>query len=213
MALALRPRSLQYLDEDDDTGSEKYPRDDDRSTSTRGSIQFISVKRRVNPLAFESRERIRFRPTRKMTPIGIFFVWEQNFHFRHQSIEKSIFSFVTKIQIFSSKSITAYVDGIFSIMCGVTEHVLPPDDFYWFHNGSKIDFTSHRGGGISLENIQHRKSSSSLLKIVYSTFEDSGLYECQPVGGFEDAIVLRNFSVVHVEERPKPFLFFSNANV
>lgn len=116
----------------------------------------------------------------------------------------------TKIQIVSSKSINAYVDGIFSIMCVVTEHVLPPVDFYWFHNGSKIDLASHRGGGIYLENTQHHKSSSSLLKIVYSNWDDSGLYECQPVGKFEDAIVLRNFSMVHVEERPKSS-FFSHA--
>ena len=71
--------------------------------------------------------------------------------------------------MFSAPSVlTAYKGGILNVACSVTEHVRPPSEFRWFHNDSLIDLASYRRGGINIENVNLKKSSSSRLRIVYA---------------------------------------------
>ena len=79
-----------------------------------------------------------------------------------------------------SKMIHIYSGKILNLMCVTTEQDLygPPDESKWAINGSEIDFGVHRGG-INIQIVKRRFSSTLKLTILYVHPKDSGLYECR----------------------------------
>ncbi len=107
--------------------------------------------------------------------------------------------------------VTAYRDSVFTLVCAVTEHLVAPADFVWWLNDSRVALATHRGGGVNVENVSGRRSSTSAVTVVFARHEDAGTYRCQPIGLFDDTHIVSDRVQVRVIQRPHKHFFASSA--
>ena len=65
-------------------------------------------------------------------------------------------------------------------MCVTTDQNIygPPNQIKWTINGTEIDFKLHRGG-LNIQNIKRRLSTTSKLTLLNLRHKDAGVYECR----------------------------------
>lgn len=87
----------------------------------------------------------------------------------------------TTTQILSPGTTKVTNGGILNLVCVVREHVKPPAKIWWWINGTRLDLSKHRGG-ILLETVKMKKSSTSSLTIKDVGFQDAAVYQCRAIG-------------------------------
>ena len=81
--------------------------------------------------------------------------------------------------IMSPDLLDIYAGKILTLMCITLDHDAfgPPNEVQWSVNGSKVDFTTHRGG-INIQTVKRSLSTTSKLTILNIRHADAGNYEC-----------------------------------
>ena len=87
----------------------------------------------------------------------------------------------------SSNILHVIAGKILNLMCITTEQDVlgPPDRTEWTINGKVIDFSLHRGG-INIQSVKRRLSSTSKLTILNFQHEDAGSYGCRNIWHFPE---------------------------
>jgi len=80
------------------------------------------------------------------------------------------------IQILSNPITHVPKNGRLSLDCVVRED--PPNNVWWWVNGTKLDLAHHRGG-VYIEKIKQEKSCTSKLIVDNFSHVDEGTYECR----------------------------------
>lgn len=98
------------------------------------------------------------------------------------------------------------IGGTLNLECVVREE--QPNEIWWWLNGTKLDLEYHRGG-VLIETIRQKKSSTSKLSVVDFNHADAGLYECraEKIGHFQAQPIRSSVSVMVVDptKPPPPF--------
>ncbi len=87
-----------------------------------------------------------------------------------------------------------FVGGTLDLEC-VTK---PPAKIWWWLNGTKLDFFTHRGG-VFIETYNQKRSSSSKLRIADFSMDDGGIYECRADFGSKSNLNKRPPSIETVD--------------
>lgn len=82
----------------------------------------------------------------------------------------------SKAHILSPSLTRVTIGGTLNLECVVREE--PPNTIWWWLNGTKLDLEHHRGG-VHIETLRLKQSSTSKLSVVDFTHADAGLYECR----------------------------------
>lgn len=81
-----------------------------------------------------------------------------------------------KAQILSPSVTRVTIGGTLNLECVVREE--PPTSIWWWLNGTKLDLGHHRGG-IYIETLRQKTSSTSKLIVADFNMADAGVYECR----------------------------------
>ena len=81
--------------------------------------------------------------------------------------------------IVSPNLVNIYTGKILKLRCITLDHGVfgPPNEISWSINGSKLDFTSHRGG-INIQTVKRTLSTTSHLTVLNFQHVDAGIYQC-----------------------------------
>lgn len=106
-------------------------------------------------------------------------------------------------QILSPALTRVSLGGTLNLECIIGK---PPGSIWWWLNGTKLDLNEHRGG-VYIETMKHKNSSSSKLRIADFKHDDGGHYECRSSGIDHKQVIKAAVHVIVIEETKVSFFY------